>query len=62
MYTERTEKAAVSRGTNHVANSAVSTPPRLIFKNALHKADHSCRITHERSESDREGRQALYIN
>ena len=33
VYTERAETAAVSRGTSHV--SAVSTPLRWIFKNAL---------------------------
>ena len=33
VYTERAETAAVLRGTSHV--SAVSTPLRWIFKNAL---------------------------
>ena len=33
VYTERAEQAAVSCGTSHV--SAVSTPLRWIFKNAL---------------------------
>ena len=39
---------------------AVSTPLRWIFKNALWKAIHSCRITCERSESAQEQRIALY--
>ena len=50
--------AADSCGTSHA--SAVSTPLRWIFKNALKKAIHSCRITCERSESARERRIALY--
>jgi len=58
VYTERAETAAVSCGTSHV--SAVSTPLRWIFKNALYKASHSCRITCERSESARERKTALY--
>jgi len=49
VYTERAETVAVSCGTSHA--SAVSTPLRWIFKNALWKASHSCRITCERSES-----------
>ena len=49
--------AAVSRGTSHA--SVVSTPLLWIFKNALNKASHSCRITCERSESARERRIAL---
>ena len=52
VYTERAETAAVSCGTSHA--SAVSTPLRWIFKNALWKTSHSCRITCERSESDPE--------
>ena len=52
VYTERAEMAAVSRGTSHV--SAVSTLLGWIFKNALEKASHSCRITCKRSESARE--------
>ena len=58
VYTERAETAAVSCGTTHA--SAVSTPLRWIFKNALQKASHSCRITCERNESARERRIALY--
>ena len=58
VYTERAEMAAVSCGTSHA--SAVSTPLRWIFKNALYKAVHSCRITWERSETARERRIALY--
>ena len=58
VYTERAEMAAVSCGTSHA--SAVSTPLRWIFKNALKKAIHWCRITCERSESARERRIALY--
>ena len=58
VYTERAETAAVSGGTSHA--SAVSTPLRWIFTNALQKAIHSCRITCERSESARERRLALY--
>ena len=50
--------AADSCGTSHA--SAVSTPLRWIFKNALWKTVHSCRITRERSESAREWRIALY--
>ena len=52
------ETASVSRGTSHV--SVVSTPLWWIFKNALYKASHSCKITCERSESARERRIALY--
>ena len=51
------ETAAVSCGNSHA--SAVSTPLRWIFKNALLKASHSCRITCERCESGRERRTAL---
>ena len=40
--------------------SAVSTPLQWIFKNALYKGSHSCRITCKRSESAREWRIALY--
>ena len=58
VYTERAEMAAVSCGTSHA--SAVSTPLRWIFKNALRKANHSCRITCERSESAGERSVALY--
>ena len=58
VYTERAEMAAVSCGTSHA--SAVSTTLRWIFKNALYKASHSCRLTCERSESARERRIALY--
>ena len=54
VYTECAETAAVSCGTSHA--SAVSTPLRWIFKNALIKS----RITCERSESARERRIALY--
>ena len=52
------ETATVSCGSSHA--SAVSTPLRWIFENALYKASHSCRITCERSESARERRIALY--
>ena len=58
VNTERAEMAAVSRGTSYV--SAISTPLRWIFKNALQKASHSCRITCEHSESARERRIALH--
>ena len=58
VYTERAETAAVSRGTSYA--SAINTPLQWIFKNALYKAVHSCRITCECSESDREQRIALY--
>ena len=58
VYTENAEMAAVSCGTSHA--SAVSTPLGWIFKNALWKAIHSCRITCECSESAREWRIALY--
>ena len=58
VYTECAEMAAVSCGTTHV--SAVSTPLQWIFKNALYKGSHSCRITCKRSESAREWRIALY--
>ena len=54
----RYETAAVSCCTNHA--SAVSTPLRWIFENALWKASHSCRITCERSESARERRTAVH--
>ena len=37
VYTERAKTAAVSCGTSHV--SAVSTPPRWRFKNALKKKE-----------------------
>ena len=57
-YRERVEMAAISCGTSHA--SAVSTPLRWIFKNALEKTSHSCRITCGRSESARERRTALY--
>ena len=61
VYTERAKMAAVSCGTSHA--SAVSTPLRWIFKNALEKTSHSCRITCERNESARERSIALfYIN
>ena len=53
-----TETAAVSCGTNHA--SAVNTPLRYPFKNALSKASHSCRITCKRSESAQEWRITLY--
>ena len=49
VYTERADVAAVSCGTSH--STAVCTPLRWIFKNAPLKANHSCRITCERSES-----------
>ena len=66
------ETAAVSCGTNHA--SAVSTPLRWIFKNALYikntktkqkttlkkEASHSRRITYKLGESARERRIALY--
>ena len=52
------ETAAVSCGTSHA--SAVSTPPRWIFRKAQLKASHSCTITCERSESARERMTALY--
>jgi len=58
VYTERAEMAAVSCGTSHA--STVSTPLRWIFKNALYKAIHSCRITCEHSESAQKWRTALY--
>ena len=58
VHTERAKMATVSCGTSHA--SAVSTPLRWIFKNALWKAIHSCRITCERSESARKRRTALY--
>ena len=60
VYTERAETAAVSCGIGHA--SAVSTPLRWIFKNALLKAGHSCRVTCERSEFARIGRIALHKN
>ena len=53
-----TEMAAVSCGTSHA--DAVSTPLWWIFKNALQKASHSCRITCEHSESAWEWRIVLY--
>ena len=37
VYTEHAEMAAVSCGTGHVTNSAVSTPLRWLFKNAPKK-------------------------
>ena len=40
--------------------SAVSTPLQRIFKNALLKASHSCKITCECSESARKWRIVLY--
>ena len=52
------ETAAISCGTSHA--SAVSTPPRWIFKKTILKASHSCTITCERSEFARERRTALY--
>ena len=58
VYTERAEMAAVPCGTSLA--SAVSTPLQWIFKTALSKAIHSCRITCECSESARERRTALY--
>ena len=58
VYTERAVMETVSCGTSHA--SAVSTPLRWIFKKALWKVVHSCRITCERSESAREQRIALY--
>ena len=58
------EMAAVSCGTSHA--SAVSTPLRWIFKNALKntttKTSHSCRIICERNESARQRRIALYTS
>ena len=50
--------AAVSCSTSHA--DAVNTPLWWIFKNALWKASHSCRITCERSESAWERKIALY--
>ena len=59
VYTERrAETATVSCGTSHA--SAVSTPLRWIFKTALQKAIHSCRLRCECSESARERRIAWY--
>ena len=58
VYTERAEMAAVSCGTSHA--SAVSTPLRWVFKNALLKACHSYKITCKHSESARERRIVLY--
>ena len=52
VYTECAEMAAVSCGTSHA--SAVSAPLQRIFKNALYKTSHSCRITCECSESAQE--------
>ena len=46
------ETAAVSCGTSHA--SAVSAPLQRIFKTALYKTSHSCRITCECSESAQE--------
>ena len=58
VYTEHAETAAVSRVTSHAG--AVSTPPRLILKNALCKASDSSGITSEGSESARQRRTELY--
>ena len=49
-----TKMAAVSCGTSHVTCQHLSTPLQWIFKNALRKASHSCRITCECSESAQE--------
>ena len=58
VYTERAQTAAVSCGSSHA--NAVSTPLRWVFKIALWRAIHSCRIICERSESARERRIARY--
>ena len=50
--------AAVSHGTSHI--SAVSTPLQWKFKNVLKNASHSCKITCQCCESDREWRIVLY--
>ena len=52
------ETAAVSCGTSHAG--AVSTPLQWVFKTALSKASHSCRIACKCSESAWEQRIALY--
>ena len=53
VYTERAEMAAVSCGTSHA--SAVSTPLRWIFKNALYKKLFTHVESHARAMSLLEG-------